>query len=503
MCLTVKKETKNKGKRFYSCQDRKCEMFLWEDAAKARERDAILLHNCRSENGITSNVRPKTPEPAPSLDLLRSAGRRLTDAKITDYAGKQGRQAKPQAKPQPQQQQQRVFRGLDDPRESYPSDLFSDSDDTAEEQPAAPRSSSPPSSSTFSSSPAQSQAQNRQRSYLSQPGPVCADISQTLRDSTLASAPRPELASGPMNPPVTPTAKRKRDVSHGDKDDVDNSDEFGGHDLNDSDTERQLARITDESARKRQKLVQGAGTIRKDACYETPSARRITGVVGGGGGDDDEGIRNDLGLPTPMSRRPGLLISSEGAGRVRRVGFASSSPSRRVDGVKEDEEDEETQSDAEDPTTPTPYRKTDALAGAAAAAAPITPSTSTAGIGIGTGTGTGAHHSSKSPAAGGHAGADDYPKIADEVMSLLMGQPVSESTKRTLRAAMKRHEMRVKGVARGREAARALITEREGRVAELQARVVGLENARRMDRERMRELSALGERLMRLSEGDE
>lgn len=135
-----------------------------------------------------------------------------------------------------------------------------------------------------------------------------------------------------------------------------------------------------------------------------------------------------------------------------------------------------------DPTTPTPYRKTDALA---AAVAPTTPSAGT-------------------PAAAGAAGrppaADDvdYPRIAEEVLSLLAGQPVSESTKRTLRAAMDRHEMRVKGVARGREAARAGVAERDERIAGLQARVASLENGRRMDREMLGELRAFGERLARL-----
>ncbi|ROW11282.1 hypothetical protein VMCG_01008 [Cytospora schulzeri] len=463
VCLTVKKETKNKGKRFYACQDRKCEMFLWEDEAKGRERDALLLHNCRSENGVTGSIRPKTPEPAPPLNLARTssaaaaaAGRpRLTDAKITSYAARQ--QQQPPPKPQ-----QRVFKGLDDPREGYLSDM-SDSDETA--GPTSP-------------------VQNRQRSYLSQPGPA-GDISQTLRGD---SSYRP-LSSGVavadagagsaskfqalqhhngLLDPVTPTAKRKRSVFPEEDDD---DDEFGGDDLVDSETERQLAQITDESARKQQ---------RTKNVYETPSAQRTADV--------NEGIRNDLGLPTPMSRRPGLLVASEererSAKRQRHVGFTF-----MVD------DDEETQSQAEavgDPTTPTPYRKTDVLAATATATAtaaavgPTTPSISAAAATAG-----------GSPAA---ANADDYPRIAEEVLSLLSGQPVSESTKRTLKAAMERHEMRVKGVARGREAARAGIAERDERIAELQARVVSLENGRKMDRARLRELSVLGERLMRLSE---
>ncbi|KUI54032.1 DNA topoisomerase 3-alpha [Cytospora mali] len=460
ICQTVKKETKNKGKRFYACQDRECEMFLWEDAAKARERDAILRHNCRSENGITGTIRPKTPEPAPPLNLQpRSAGPKLTDAKITDYAE---RWARPQ---------QRVFKSLDDPaREAY---LLSDLSDSDTDELAGPAG---PAGRAGLRSP--SQVQNRQRSYLSQPGQV-DDISQTLRDS----GPSRPLGSGVTaaaegggggdtraaftfqahhaHPsgldPVTPTAKMKRDVFIED-------DEFGGDDLDDSETEKQLARIADESARKQERT--------KDV-YKTPSTRRTV----------DEGIRNDLGLPTPVSRRPGLLVASEERER-------SAKRQRHVD-FKKVEDDEETQSESEDvgdPTTPTPYRKTDALATATAApeAAATTLSTSAAAA-------------EKSPAK--PAGTvDDFPKIADEVLSLLSGQPVSESTKRTLRAAMERHEMRVKGLVRGRQAARAGIAKRDERIAELQARVVSLENGRKMDRERLRELSVIGERLMRLSE---
>lgn len=459
VCLTVKKESKNKGKRFYACQERKCEMFVWDDQAKGRERDALLLHNCRSENGVTGSIRPKTPEPAPPLNLSRlSTGPKLTDAKITKWAPKQ---------PKPRQ---RVFRGLDDPKESYHLRL-SDSDEAAE-----------PTSLADKEYPRLSQAQNRQRSYLSQPGQV-GDISQTLRDSSYkppssgvavadaGTIPAFKFQSHPhlngLMDPVTPTAKRKRPVFPGESDD-----EFGGDDLVDSETERQLAKITDESARKQQSTR---------GVYETPSAQRTADV--------NDGIRSDLGLPTPMSRRPGLLVASEERGRSakrqRRVGFMSS-PVRELG-------DKETQSQPEavgDPTTPTPYRKTDALvppAAAAAAAVPSTPSTPAAAAGAG-----------RSPAGA----VDDYPKIAEEVLSLLSGQPVSESTKRTLKAAMERHEMRVKGVARGREAARAVVAEREERIAELQARVVSLENGRKMDRARLRELSALGERLMRLSEGE-
>ncbi|KAH8593636.1 hypothetical protein B0O99DRAFT_207186 [Bisporella sp. PMI_857] len=44
----AKKETKNKGRWFYTCQRSQCKMFLWRDSAIAREKQAVL-DNTRSE----------------------------------------------------------------------------------------------------------------------------------------------------------------------------------------------------------------------------------------------------------------------------------------------------------------------------------------------------------------------------------------------------------------------------------------------------------------------
>lgn len=340
-----------------------------------RERDALMLHNCNSENGVTTSVRPRTPEPAPPLNLPVP---KPTAPTISQYFER------------PSASKQRIFRGLDAPRDSYPSQS-SDTDGEAD----------------------------------------AVLASQTLNSDGAAAG------AGRANP-VTPTVKRKRSVFLEDSDE-----EFGGDDLNDSETERQLAAITDESARKQQRT--------RDA-YGTPMAH------GGGAGQ--------AGLPTPVSRRPGLLIGEDERGRsAKRQRHAGSPPSRPG---YDDDDDDETQSQPGpgkvfgDPNTPTPYRKTDALAG---------PKTTTT-------------------AASAAPAADDYPRILDEVFSLLAQQPVSESTKRTLKAAIERHEMRVRGVARGRETARAGIAERDARIAELQDRVVALENGRRMDRQRLRELSS-------------
>lgn len=361
-----------------------------------RERDALLLHNCNSENGVTTSVRAKTPEPAPPLNLPAPKPAAPT---ISQYFERPGAS------------KQRIFKGLDAPRGSYPSQS-SDTDDDAD----------------------------------------AAVASQTLRGSVSSRSLNSDAAAAGAAGragPVTPTAKRKRGVFLEDSDE-----EFGGDDLNDSETERQLAAITDESARKQQRT--------RDA-YGTPAAH---GGVG------------QIGLPTPVSRRPGLLVGQDERDRsAKRQRHVGSPPTRAGD------DDDETQSQSGpgnvlgDPETPTPYRKTDALAG-------LKNSTTTP---------------AKTGAGNAAQAAEDYPRITDEVFSLLAHQPVSESTKRTLKAAMERHEMRVRGVVRGREAARAGITERDTRISELQARVVALENGRRMDRERLRELSS---GLLKLSQED-
>lgn len=354
-----------------------------------RERDALLLHNCNSENGVTTSVRAKTPEPAPPLNLPAPKPAAPT---ISQYFERPGAS------------KQRIFKGLDAPRGSYPSQS-SDTDDEADV-----------------------------------PVP-----SQTLRGSVSSkslSSDTAAVGAGGRANPVTPTAKRKRSVFLEDSDE-----EFGGDGLNDSETERQLAAITDESARKQQRT--------RDV-YDTPTARGGSGV-------------GPNGLPTPVSRRPGLLIGQDERERSAKRQRHAGSPPPRADDY--DYDNDETQSQPGpgnvlgDPETPTPYRKIDAL--------------------------TGSKMTTTTPApATGKTGAEDYPKILDEVFSLLADQPVSESTKRTLKAAIERHEMRVRGVVRGREAARSIIAERDAKISKLQERVVALENGRKMDMAKLRELSS-------------
>lgn len=358
-----------------------------------RERDALLLHNCRSETGVTTSVRAKTPEPAPPLNLPAPKPAAPT---ISQYFERPG------------PSRQRVFKELDGTHQDHHPSQFSDTDDEAD----VPYPSQTLRGSTSSKS-------------LSSDAAVAGDGRSRPGAQT-----RPSRAE-----PVTPTAKRKRSVFLEDSDD-----EFGGDALNDSETERQLAAITDESARKQQRT--------RDA-YATPSAQDS--------------------LPTPVSRRPGLLVGAEERER---------STERQRQGGGDEDDDRHLQLGQQgqvlrDPETPTPYRKTDALL-----AGPKTTATTPE---------TTRKNAAPPPPA---AAADDYPRISDEVFSMLSQQPVSESTKRTLKLAMERHEARVKGLVRGRDAARAGIAERDARIAQLQARVVALENGRKMDRERLRELSS-------------
>ncbi|KAF2756638.1 hypothetical protein EJ05DRAFT_71271 [Pseudovirgaria hyperparasitica] len=59
----VKKESKNKGRWFYTCQKteaKRCDFFLWEDDARFREEGAVL-NNSRSEPWSGVDVTPSKP----------------------------------------------------------------------------------------------------------------------------------------------------------------------------------------------------------------------------------------------------------------------------------------------------------------------------------------------------------------------------------------------------------------------------------------------------------
>ncbi|CAN8098850.1 unnamed protein product [Discula destructiva] len=428
--LTVKKKGPNNGKHFYTCDNKKCDFFLWEHDAKTRERDALMTHNRLSENGVVGRIQAKGAPPATPSFAPQSTTTTRPDP--------------PKTAPQ-----QRTWSGAPAASSAAPSQ---DSDylnyDTDEE-----------------GSEAQQAAQAQSFSGGS---------SQTMRNASGAGisgpAPRGRMPNfnnnnnnNNNNQEATPSAKRKRSVFLPDTDE-----EFGGDSLDDSDVERELAIATEESVRKK--------------LFQTPAAERVTDRLGGGA------------LPTPMTRtnRNSLLIADEDReGRNKRQRCEGPASIAEVDATQSQSQSQSLPAGQGhalyigDVGTPTPYRKTDALAPTPFLSSTPPPARGTS-------------PAKTTPNSG--AAAADYPKIVDEAMALLVGQPVSEATRRSVRQALERHEMRVKGVAMGREVARAALEARQERIAELQARVVDLENARRFDRGRLKELS---EGLLSLTQEEE
>ncbi|KAJ4419882.1 hypothetical protein N0V82_004705 [Gnomoniopsis sp. IMI 355080] len=408
--LLVKKEGPNKGKHFYTCDTKKCSFFLWEHDAKCREREALMNHNCRSENGIVGRIQAKGEPPAtPSFPHSTNAI---------------------PPKTAPQQQQQRIFTSMppaenknmrrwSQSQESDFLDYSADEDDTQQAQVGSGTSS-----------------QTIRNNGSGSKGPVAAH--GRIPDSTT------------QKHLITPSAKRRRGGFI-----VDSDEEFGDNDLDDSDMERELAEATDESVRK--------------VLFKTPTMERN-------------------GLPTPSTRtnRNSLLIAAEDAER--------SNKRQRV--AEPDSIFEEFRSHSQsqsqslpagqghalyigDVGTPTPYRKVDALV---QPSAPTTPATARL-------------LNKTTPTA---PTPTDYPRIKEEIMAMLERQP--EEMRHNIQQALEVHELRVRGVAMGRDAARTALGERDSKIAVLQSRVVALENSRRMDRGRLRELS---EGLLSLTQDEE
>ncbi|KAK7421944.1 hypothetical protein QQX98_001938 [Neonectria punicea] len=214
--LETKKEGPNKGKLFYKCFD--CNLFLWWDAARAREKS---LTSPSTEAATAEPLPPKTPS--------------LTQAPLTAY----GYQVTPGT-----EVNAGAGAGAGD---GLFTDSGSDSDDLG-------------------------LGNNR----------------------TAAAAP-------PMDTPCPPSSKRKRDVFEDDSD----PDEFS--DL-ESDEERQLAEMTDQSARKLQQQQQ------QQSRYSTPLNSSSTDIVSG--------------LPTPSVAR--TLFPGPGPGpetkRPKQVTFDDAAP---------------------------------------------------------------------------------------------------------------------------------------------------------------------------------
>lgn len=415
--LQVKKEGPNKGKYFYTCESRKCGFFLWEHDAQPRERDALLRHNCRSENGIVARVQAKGDPPADPVFAPRSVPPRL---------------------PPPPPTRQRIFRGL-----PQPDSLSMDSDEDDDSQDL----------SLFGGEGGRNQPNGTTRAGAAA---VAAASSFTFQHQQ------------PTTPSTKkPPNKRKRG---GFLEDSDEEDLFGDSDLDDPDTERQLAALTAAAT-----AAASGGPSVKRARF----ADDVPAVLDEDNDEDDE--------PTP--RDPGRLL------------FPPKAQARGLGGGVGDVMGTTTTAATGTTTTPTTNRKTDAFR-------PITPSTTTTTTttrSTSASTGTNIPTTTTMPTTpattpASASAAIDHPLIADEVMALLARQPLSADARTGVRLALERHERQVRGLARGRAAARAALEGRERRVAELQARVVALENARRMDRARLREVS---EGLVRMSQEDE
>ncbi|KAL2756432.1 hypothetical protein ACRALDRAFT_1093649 [Sodiomyces alcalophilus JCM 7366] len=73
--------------------------------------------------------------------------------------------------------------------------------------------------------------------------------------------------------------------------------------------------------------------------------------------------------------------------------------------------------------------------------------------------------------------------LRDEVMALLQGQPIPPAVARSVREALDRQVERARGLAKGRDAVRDLLRQKDEKVAQLQDRVVALENKLRAERD--------------------
>lgn len=436
--LQVRKDSANHGRFFYKCDQSRCKFFLWADDAEKRERDALMRNNCLSENGIVTRVQARGEPPAtPSFPRSSSLSQ--------DSAA-------PKSAPQ-----QRIFTGRAVSSRAMSQDSFvynSDEDDDELH-------------SLLDGGGDASMQLHREHAAQVVPGSSDPGSSSQTLGLNSSSGYRGYSQSSSVNNNnnnkyqalATPSsAKRKR----GPFLDTDSDEEFGGG--ADLDDDPELAALVDDSAKKHQQSVQ-----RRLFFDKTPRDNRHNGAGG---------------IPTPVSRNS-LLLAKEAEASRSTVATNNNKRARFASPVF-DEEDEEEDSkahirllpnDDDENTsnlqTPTPYRKTNAYN--MPDLAPTTPST--------------AHVLNKTPTSSGSGAVTDSPKIANEVLALLERQPLAEAVRTKIQTALARHELRVRGVVRGRDVARLALAERDERVAALQARVVHLQNARRMEKNRMKELS--------------
>ncbi|KAL2023458.1 hypothetical protein VTK56DRAFT_2454 [Thermocarpiscus australiensis] len=83
-------------------------------------------------------------------------------------------------------------------------------------------------------------------------------------------------------------------------------------------------------------------------------------------------------------------------------------------------------------------------------------------------------------------GVEDDAEVTVAVMGMLKTQPVQEPVRRAVRETLNLFALRARGVERSRDLLREALTRRDQRIAELQARVVTLENERRAKKEMVR-----------------
>lgn len=228
-----------------------------------------------------------------------------------------------------------------------------------------------------------------------------ADLELTDSDEETASQLAPP-APGTETPCPGPS-KRKRDAFEDDEDD-----EFS--DFN-SDEEREMAVIADNSAKKPAVLMSKSAPV-------TPSNVRTHDVVGG--------------LPTPSVVR--TLFPGSEAKRQKRVMFEDTPSSTTL-------------------------------------SATVTPST------------VGGQPPSSSP-------NDASYDATDEVMTLLHGQNVDPSVLVEVRSVLTTAARRTKGIALGRDSARASLKVKDDRISMLQERIAALENKERMHQRQVTNIKA-------------
>ncbi|PSR92374.1 hypothetical protein BD289DRAFT_504523 [Coniella lustricola] len=512
VCLTVKKDNSNKGKRFYKCDSKKCGFFIWESEANKRKQEALLKHNCASENGIVARVQAKGEE-APMPAVFKS---KVTGGGSHSHSKKQQQQQTKGQEPVAATvdtllPRRRLFTAQSPTKGAKAASVLSqdseylswdsagdDDDNDNDNEMAINEKDCTRSTKDFTS-----------HNSLNSRNAGSSISSITLQSSPTSARSRtvPSTATGrpatTTTAPQTPSAKRKRTGFVIDED----SDEFGYDEFDEPALSQELARITEASARKLHSRDQGGAAAPAYACAETPTTggKRFANLGGGGGGGGSS-------LPTPVTgggRAHGTIgkeADEEYGNTAKKLRFndnAQGGERTRGRGFEL----------GKDPETPTPYRKTDAFAPATA----NTTRTSTLDITSATSlfttprkqpppppppqqqqqsqTNTAnaiqpATTTATTPATTVGTPDVDIRALSNEIKDLLSKSqiPLPESTRTHLDTILERYERRVRGLIKGRDAARTALEARDARIAEMQTRIAGLENARRMDRESLRDV---------------